>query len=622
MKKGFFYHFTSFIYIVIAVICTLVLSCRHPGDEIPAIDTTPRASLAFANYIDPFIVEGKPFRLCLSVDLYYSRLKSFDIIVSYDETMMLPIENGVESGNENLSITVDTVTPGMLRIQGNHETWFESGEDIGLLIAGWDATAQGETDISAEIVGLAAPDGSAIESEKTIHFTIDVDESVSYPLTGRVLDSIGGAPVGGASVEVSGTGLETTTDSDGFFRFENIVIGVYDIVATKEGRAGSRLQEVYVDGDDIDVEIVQCEYNYLIGSVTPPSIEVSGVDHGGEYTGLVPVDIRVIEGSSPVFATEFHRSIYLKIGTTSMSYYEVAESPTDTLYYRWNTQTLPAGPVVLKAVAYDTNNNRAEINIPLSITTNNGVVPEMSPYEDFYNITATTYGKSMVITRSPGLSAIIGGAAYPATRAPEDTSIIVEFSVQKYYHGIVIYKSAAEEGPYALAGQTTYTDSFFYKFADYSPALMPDMTVYYKLAYFNQYGMGPPTDAISVRILPAYHISLAGPPNNAIITEITPTLTWESEPVIEGARRTDWIVVTNVLDATIVAYSFIDDGLEYTLPALQYNNKYEWDVRSLYEYNNAPPRANVLSRSFPGGKGFTDLSLNGSFYFTVVQPEE
>jgi hypothetical protein len=429
--------------------------------------------------------------------------------------------------------------------------------------------------------------------------------SLIFPLRGRVLDSIGGAPVPDACVEVEGTEHVTRTDSAGFFQFDAIDIGLYDIVVTKPGRAGSRLQEVYVCNDDVEVEIVQYEYNYLPEAVTPPSISVKGIQREGEYNRIVPIDVQVEAGSCPVFATEFHRSIYLKIGTTSMSFYEEAESATDTLSYLWNTRTLPPGQAIIKVVAYDTNNNRSELNIPVFITFRTGSVPGLVPFEDFYTIIATTYSQSMDITR-----------------VPEDTTIIVEFMVQKYYSGIVIYSSLAEEGPYSPVGQTTYSDTYYYKFVDYSPSLEPDMTVYYKMAYFNQYGTGPFTGAISVRILPKYSLSLVSPENNANITDTTPTLTWTCAPFLDDANRTDWIIASNVLDATIVAYSFVSNQTEITLPELLYNNKYEWDVRSFYEYNNSPPKANVLSRSFPRGKGSNDFSLNGAFYFTVMQPED
>jgi hypothetical protein len=69
----------------------------------------------------------------------------------------------------------------------------------------------------------------------------------------------------------------------------------------------------------------------------------------------------------------------------------------------------------------------------------------------------------------------------------------------------------------------------------------------------------------------------------------------------------------------VAAYSFVIDETELTLPELLYNNKYEWDVKSYYEYKNSESTASVLSRSFPGGKGSPDYSVNGAFSFTIIQ---
>ena len=124
----------------------------------------------------------------------------------------------------------------------------------------------------------------------------------------------------------------------------------------------------------------------------------------------------------------------------------------------------------------------------------------------------------------------------------------------------------------------------------------------------------------SIRILEKYNLFLVSPENNSNITDTTPALTWTCVPFLD-AQRTDWIIVTNIIDTTIVAYSFVINQTEYNLPTLLYNNKYEWDVRSFYEYVNSVGMANVLSRSFPRGKGSYDYSMNGAFYFTVVEQE-
>jgi hypothetical protein len=467
-------------------------------------------------------------------------------------------------------------------------------------------------------VNLLTTTGDSVIEASEVHESIAIGEPAYFSLQGRVVDSIGGAGVGDAPVVLEGSVYTAQTDPDGFFSFTNILTGVYDIIVSGNNRAGARLAQVHVNNSDADVVIVQPKYGWLQTATTPPVILVKGIEHGKEYNGLIPINVIVRPGSCPVQATEFHKSIYLKIGTTAMSYFEVANSDTEILSYVWNTSLLPAGTAIVKVVAYDTNNNRSELDTPVTISPGPGQVPGLAPVEDFYYIVANTYGRSMEITRAYPVFPVTELKSFPSNRAIPDSTMIVEFNVAKYYNGVTVYKSPALDGAYSLLGQTSFTESGEYKCIDYSPDLVPG-TVYYKLAYFNRYGSGPQTGPIPVRILPTYSLDLVSPANNSNVTDTTPTITWTCVPFLD-AQRTDWIIASNVLDATIVAYSFVMDQMEFVLPDLAYNNTYEWDIRSFYQYVNSQKTANVLSRSFPRGRGAYDFSSNGAFYFTVVEP--
>lgn len=608
----------SIIITIGIVIISFFLSCPFPGDEIPP---APRADMRFISYIDPFTVAGKSFRMCLTLDMFDGTLGTYDISINYSTAKMeLKLDGEVHPGIDGFVTSTNVPGPGMIRITGEDKAGAGPDNDIQLFIVSWNALETGEADFLIRINQLATTDGKTIKAPDSFTQKIIIEAPVSFPLTGQVLDSIGGSPVADATVRIKDMPGETYTDSNGYFTFGEIMIGVYDIEVTRTGRAGSKLEQVYVTGQQTGVEIIQPEYSHIPGGVTPPSIMVKGITRNTVYGGFVPIDITILAGSCPVEATEFHYSIYLKMGMTDMTYYEVANSRTDTLSYVWNTSFFPPGNVTIKIVTYDINNNRSELNIPVIVTADPGGKPDVAPLKESYSIVANTYGQSLEITRVyPRFSAMVAQSAY-VHRAPPDTTILVDFSVEKYYNGIAVYKSLTPEGHYELVGQTSYFESHYFKFIDYSQTLMPGITVYYKLAYFNQHGTGPETDAISIRILDKYNLFLTGPENNSNITDITPTLTWTCDPFLD-AQRTDWIIVTNIIDTTIVAYSFIINKTEYTLPSLLYNNTYEWDVRSYYEYINSTGRANVLSRSFPKGKGSTDFSMNGAFYFTVVEQE-
>ncbi len=444
------------------------------------------------------------------------------------------------------------------------------------------------------------------------------EETPCFPFSGQVTNGIGGSPVAGATVILEGTAYPAaTTDANGRFGFTDINRGVYDLLVTRPGMAGSRLSGIRFSGSSVRVEIVQPLYGFLPKATTPPSIVVSGIEAGSEYSGNVQIGIRALQGSCPVVGTEMHSSIYLKIGSTSMSYYEAANSDNDSLTYTWNTGLMPPGAANVKVVAYDNNNNRCEIDIPVIIASSTGKKPSVVPAENDYSVTATTYGDDMNIYRSATTLPSVERTVYPDTRSQSDTTIMVDFVVSKFYNGMAVFKSASEGGPYELCGQTTYTLSGDFLFRDYSPTLNPGTTVWYKLAYYNQYGIGPQTGGIGVWIQPRYHLYLQSPPNNSIVAEIAPTLRWSCEwldPAGEpSGERINWIVVTNVIDASIVTYILEFDETEYALPALLRNNKYEWDVNSIYEYRYG----RVISRSFPKGQGMYDKSMNGSFYFTI-----
>jgi hypothetical protein len=594
----------------------------------PGVDYDGIISLHY--YHDPYIVPGKSFHIAVLLDSVSYTLGSYDFSITYDAAKLeidSDIDGGVSSGREGFVTGIDVSAPGTILVNGSDTYGTGPGLDLQLLVLHFTALDPGDAELSLAVNQLSTINTDDMSHDSPVSFVVSIDSPAYYSLSGQVLDSIGGSPVADAMVELAGTSYLAATDTDGFFTIDNVLIGVYDLLAEADGKAGSKLEQVHVTGDASPVEIILPHYNYLPGVLDTPSIYVRGVLCDEEYNGIIPIDITVDQGSCPVIATEFHQSIYLKIGLSSMIYYEAVYSQDHLLSFLWNTSLYPPGEMIIKVVAYDTNNNRSEVNIPVVVipgpgeTSHSGEAPDVVPLDDYYSIIANTYGRSLDILREYPDFSIIPGPVMDS-RAPEDSTIIVDFSVEKYFNGVAVYRSFTGDEGYELICQTSYTTDSLYRCRDYSPALAVDSTVYYKLAYYNHYGIGPMTDPISVRILPTYNLSLAGPSDNALVTDTSVTLSWTCEPFIENARRTDWVIASNILDATIVAYSFLIDQTEYILSDLLYNNTYEWDVKSYYEYTNSTEMANVLSRSFPRGNGAHDYSLNGAFMFTVIMPEQ
>lgn len=612
--------------LIIILIVFFCMSCNPPVDPPvdPPPEIRPQAELRFQYHIDPYIVRDKCFNLCLVMDISNAVLGEYDFSVIYDTSKIVLNKgdnNGVSPGLDGFVTSVDASAPGKIQITGIDQSGTGPGRDLQLLIISFYAVDSGTTNILLRVKRLMTTDGLPIDANDPVNYRIKIKEPSFFPLTGQVLDSIGGSPVTDAMAALEGTDYVAMTDVNGFFDFQEILIGVYNIIVTKTGRAGSKLEQVHVSDDQSSVEIIQPTYDYIPDAVTPPSIIVRGIEREKEYSGIIPINITIIQGSCPVIATGSHKSIYLKIGMTKMTYNEVASSEDDTLSFKWNTSLLPPGEVFIKVVTYDTNNNRSERNIPVFTTIGSGEKPGVAPRKEYYSIIAATYGQSKEILRKNPVFSVILEQSLHTSRAPADCTVLVDFSVEKYYNGIVVYKSHTRDGPYILVCHTSFVDSHYYKCTDYSPDLEPGRKVFYKLAYFNSYGIGPQTDSISVQLLPKYNLSLVSPANNSIVTDTSVTLTWTCDPFLENAIRRDWIMAINILDGTIVAYSFVSNKLEYTLNDLLYNNSYEWDVRSLYEYVDPEEPSNVISRSFPRGDKSHDYSLNGSFIFTVIQQE-
>ncbi len=451
-----------------------------------------------------------------------------------------------------------------------------------------------------------------------------------FLIHGTIVDSVGGSPVADAIITVSGTGFSTTSDANGEFIITegDIPIGTYDIMVSKIGRAGSKLQEILL-GSPTEVEIVQTEYNFSSTSVTSPTINVSGISAGNIYNGSsIPININVTAGSYPVVGTYDHPSIILKIGSNS-GYILDAYSDTDTLNYNWDTSNFPPGDINIKVIAYDNNNNRSELNIPVIVGDTSGSPPANIPTISDYEVFAFTFGKSLKLFKQEIDTLINISSIERKTRsvllkvkddittfsASADSTAAVDIWVNYYSgtRGINVYRSTSQNGNYTLAGKTNFYDGYQYLFEDISSVITSGQSVWYRISYYNEYGDGPKSDPIEVRILPKYNLNLTLPSNNSTTTDTTPTFQWSSG-TISGADRYDYVEVKEVTGDYIWESSDLLDQTQVVCGTLlTYNKQYEWNVISQYVYFSG----SVLSLSFPSTSSY---STNGAYYFAVIQP--
>lgn len=449
---------------------------------------------------------------------------------------------------------------------------------------------------------------------------------------GTIVDSVGGSPVAAAIITVSGTGFSTTSDDNGEFYINvgDVPTGTYDILVSKTGRAGSKLQEISFSSAT-KVEIVQTEYNFSSTSVTSPTINVSGISAGNTYNGSsIPITITVTAGSYPVVGTYDHPSILLKIGSNS-GYMLDAYSDTDTLNYSWDTSYFPPGNINIKVIAYDNNNNRSELNIPVIVGDTSGSPPAFIPTSSDYEVYAVTFGQSLhlfrqeidtllaksIIENKVKLTLLKIKDDITIFSAPADSTAFVDIWVDYYSgtRGINVYRSIDQNGNYTLAGKTSFYDDYWdqYFFEDMSSVITPGQSVWYRISYYNEYGDGPLSDPIEVRILPKYNLNLTSPSNSSTTTDTTPTFQWSSG-TISGADRYDLVVVKEVTGDYIWESSLLLNQTQVVCGTLlTYNKLYEWNVISQYEYYNG----SVMSLSFPST---SSNSTNGTYYFSVIQP--
>lgn len=458
-------------------------------------------------------------------------------------------------------------------------------------------------------------------------------------IQGTVVDSVGGAPVSGTSVSIEGTAHATTTDANGEFTLSGINPGTYSVLAAKSGMAGSRLQGIDIlSNDTLTVSMVQTIYSFSAAKTTPPTLTVRGIFKDGVYTASVPISVSAEAGSpdTPLIGTYDHPGIMLKINSKA-GVTMTSSSVTQTLSYAWNSADYPPGGINIKIVAYDNNNNRCELNVPVTVGARAGSPPNHAPsntYSD-YEINAITSGRSfsifnsepLIIQTDNGERLIKSDSPYSIMSAEPDSTVMVDFLVDAYTDtkGINVYRSSVTGGPYTLAGGTTsvinvsWRPYSCYNFVDASAELVPGSTYYYRLTYFNGYGESAMSTERSVRILPKYNLNLASPANYATTTDETPTLSWTSG-AIAGATRTDTLYVWDALTADLAyTYTFSSGETSRTTSALPSGKVYEWNVVSQYYYSNYyhDSYCYVYSRSLPGTGNF---ATNGAYYFTVVQP--
>lgn len=493
-------------------------------------------------------------------------------------------------------------------------TWASDDETVATVTTDGLVTAQAEG--SAVITATSTYNTSASDS-------ITVTVAGRTALDGLVLSSVAGSALGATTVTIVNAGdpaetATTTTESDGTFSFSDVYPGIYTVSLEKSGYAGSRVVGVNLTAD-ATVTLVQHEVAFADRSTTPPELTVGGITEGGVHDAAVTITLTAsgANADTPVIGSPNRPSLMLNVGGEATLLTALATGGSDTLSYVWDAADWPAGEVTVEAVAYDSNNNRTVVRVPVEADGGTLSAPTLPPIG--IEVIGVTYGEDQrlySVRESRPLSPSTG------------TSSWVEATVERRlssYDGARMYRATSSGGPWTLVDQTATVSSGEFRLVDTDPGLFQGSTYYYEFAFFDEDGEGPRSAAIDVTLLPAYDLRLVAPADDASITDATPTLTWEVTGVTmpAGATRTDTVFVTRPTEPSVVVAASVSDGVSYTVSgALGSGVLYEWNVASVTRLNGGT--SSGYSLSFPTTLSFSSylggaasFASNGGFQFTV-----
>jgi hypothetical protein len=502
---------------------------------------------------------------------------------------------------------------------------------------------------TGDLSGRPTPAILVLDGDKTItaHFTDDHSE-----ITGTIIFGRSGSGVAGATVTIvkSEDGAEidsTETDSKGRYSFL-VEPGIeLDLIATKEGFAGSRFQGiVFTAGENFQANLIMQEPRVPNNwDTTPPSLRITGVTSGQTISGTQQISVGLSGDNEPM-------ELYIDIGAETNRYpYKFTGGsiniPLDTSWY-------PDGPSFIYIAVYDLNENCVITRIPVTIK-NGGSPGSPLTMKKRLMVGAYTYGDDM------HTSSVAGFGSFDlyrreknlppvrkdiSTMAAEEKSACYvylrwdkEFSANSGFRGYNVYRSPFANGPWQWLGTAhEYVDYDYngniveegYCFSDTTPDVTPGVRFYYKVVPFSHGGVEGNGQIQWVVPVGRFEVNLKAPAHEERDVPLNPTLEWEHNGLMadyylygvelislnEEPGPYAW---TAVMNETSVVYDNTWDGYF----DLQSDWRYEWDVYyaeagKIYDYEKIGNDYVVYSIAISiGQKGRYSGSYNGSFVFTT-----
>ncbi len=413
----------------------------------------------------------------------------------------------------------------------------------------------------------ACPTPSGFELPTTSDQTAPGQPNSNY--TVRVMDSIGGSALAGATVSVTESGARVASGkskSDGTFSFYFDPAKTYTITASKDDYASSRAQGI-TDATKDGLAL----YCHKLGMVsfgaaapTIDSVEYS-TDGGTTYAPLTAgfnanqaaLILRVTASSTsaiePTAWSGFGMAACVdRMPTSYTDNYETIAAPNDyttpagstTTTARWimSGAEWPAGDHVLYIVAYDVANNRVETRYAItSDFVGTGADISSEAPSAFKVRTDVTPLSRNTFSTDPMAAGIYDGEAI-SYRAYITFSMLDSAQDPVPIHGYRVLRSTD-----GLTYRVTGTIQFGYSnnagsftYFDTDPDLEIGKDYWYKIVCFNDTSSTAESEAIQTTYLPPHSAALSYPANYATSSTVSPDFMFViSDPSIISGQLAD-----------------------------------------------------------------------------------
>jgi hypothetical protein len=406
------------------------------------------------------------------------------------------------------------------------------------------------------------------------------------------------------------------SDSQGRYSF-SLAEGVYDITASKEGFAASRIQDFKVSGGESypNANLVQETVFNPDWKVEAPVItSVSGITEGAQVSGSVSIQVKT-SSANPMLKIE------MRVGNAT-SIPDASSRNSSTLDFTWDTSLLPPPPsgTFVKITAIDVNHNRVEkyISVKSATGAQSALSAPQNPLSYAYTFPykylqyKSDYRDKGDASGSFPLHASTGfapGSSAGGRAAPAGTTVFVALSWDKVADatGYRVYRKIGQEGEFALLGDTLGAD--YNRFYDYGPLLTPGQECQYSISPFNGRGEGASAVTPAVAPLGRFALALASPADGETGVSINPDFQWQVTQAA-GESQLYQLHVLGYNDGAYTYYGTIRDETRFSGPTLRKNTVYQWDISQAAAMGSWSSQAlDYMARSYG--------EIDGSFIFTT-----